>query len=59
MLMDVIPLDAGLVRGSHGVRPVDRADWPILWLPGDGPTPDTVPATGVRDLLLGWWPVTV
>jgi hypothetical protein len=41
------------VRGSHGVRPVDRADWPILWLPGDGPTPDTVPATGVRDLLLG------
>lgn len=58
MLMDVIPLDASLVRGSHGVRPADRADWPILWLPGDGPTPDSVPGTGVRDLLLAWWPGT-
>src|SRR5690606_18765046 len=24
MLMDVIPLDAHLVKGSHGVRPADR-----------------------------------
>lgn len=30
MLMDVIPLDAQLVRGSHGVRPRDRKDWPVL-----------------------------
>lgn len=30
MLMDVIPLDAALVKGSHGRRPADRADWPVL-----------------------------
>ncbi|PCE29546.1 nucleotide pyrophosphatase/phosphodiesterase family protein [Burkholderia ubonensis] len=28
--MDVIPLDASLVRGSHGLRTRDRADAPIL-----------------------------
>ncbi len=30
MLMDVIPLDASLVRGSHGRRPEDPAEWPVL-----------------------------
>ena len=30
MLMDVVPLDASLVKGSHGCRPSDQADWPIL-----------------------------
>ncbi len=30
MLMDVIPLDATLVKGSHGCRPASTADWPIL-----------------------------
>jgi predicted AlkP superfamily pyrophosphatase or phosphodiesterase len=41
MLMDVIPLDASLVKGSHGCRPVSRADWPMAivpeadWLEGD------------------------
>ncbi len=29
-LMDVIPLDAGLVRGSHGRVPEDLLDWPVL-----------------------------
>ncbi|MBM3837066.1 MAG: alkaline phosphatase family protein [Verrucomicrobia bacterium] len=29
MLMDVIPLDASLVKGSHGGRPSDPAHWPI------------------------------
>jgi len=28
--MDLIPLDASLVKGSHGVIPKDQADWPIL-----------------------------
>ncbi len=33
MLMDVIPLDAGLIKGSHG-RPVDdREDGPLVVLP--------------------------
>ena len=30
MLMDVIPLDASLVKGSHGCRPENQADWPVL-----------------------------
>jgi predicted AlkP superfamily pyrophosphatase or phosphodiesterase len=30
MLMDVIPLDATLVKGSHGRRPEDKRDWPVL-----------------------------
>jgi predicted AlkP superfamily pyrophosphatase or phosphodiesterase len=33
MLMDVIPLDAALVKGSHGCRPVSRADWPVAIVP--------------------------
>jgi predicted AlkP superfamily pyrophosphatase or phosphodiesterase len=30
MLMDVIPLDASLVKGSHGVVPGDPKDYPLL-----------------------------
>src|SRR5882724_1526450 len=30
MLMDVIPLDATLVKGSHGRRPADKRDWPVI-----------------------------
>ena len=30
MLMDLIPLDATLVKGSHGIRPADRKHFPIL-----------------------------
>jgi predicted AlkP superfamily pyrophosphatase or phosphodiesterase len=30
MLMDVIPLDASLVKGSHGRRPTDPRDWPVF-----------------------------
>jgi predicted AlkP superfamily pyrophosphatase or phosphodiesterase len=30
MLMDVIPLDASLVKGSHGRRPTDKKDWPVF-----------------------------
>jgi predicted AlkP superfamily pyrophosphatase or phosphodiesterase len=30
MLMDVIPLDASLVRGSHGIRPADSRHYPVL-----------------------------
>ncbi len=29
-LMDLIPLDALLVRGSHGRIPSDKMDWPVL-----------------------------
>lgn len=30
MLMDVIPLNANLVKGSHGRLPENRKDWPVL-----------------------------
>jgi len=30
MLMDVIPLDATLVKGSHGRRPAEKKDWPVF-----------------------------
>ena len=30
MMMDVIPLDATLVKGSHGRVPEDAQDWPVL-----------------------------
>ncbi len=29
-LMDVIPLDANLVKGSHGIIPVEEMDWPVI-----------------------------
>ena len=30
MLMDVVPIDATLVKGSHGARPKSISDWPVL-----------------------------
>ena len=30
MLLDVVPLDATLVKGSHGRRPADKKDWPVF-----------------------------
>ncbi len=51
MTMDVVPLDAAIVRGSHGLAAADPLDRPILI--GHGPNPGaSVPMTCVRDLLL-------
>ena len=53
MRMDVIPLDATLVKGSHGRIPEDREDWPVLIGPPSGPAGDAVMrATEVHDHLL-------
>jgi predicted AlkP superfamily pyrophosphatase or phosphodiesterase len=49
-LMDVIPLDAALVRGSHGVCPAKADEWPVLI--GCGTEPGAIDATQVRDQLL-------
>jgi predicted AlkP superfamily pyrophosphatase or phosphodiesterase len=54
MLMDLIPLDATLVRGSHGARPADRADWPLLIGPHGGTPTRDLKSTEVRDALIGW-----
>ena len=50
MLMDVIPLDASLVKGSHGCRPKSRGDWPILIAPGSLPAGE-LNSTGVYGVL--------
>lgn len=52
-LMDVIPLDAGLVKGSHG-RPTDRPEaGPLLFSSDPDLLPDgPVPVTAVKDILL-------
>ncbi len=52
MLMDVIPLDAALVRGSHGALPARQADWPVLLSDQpDLPLKDPVEATEVAGLI--------
>ncbi|HYE32180.1 MAG TPA: nucleotide pyrophosphatase/phosphodiesterase family protein [Methylomirabilota bacterium] len=51
MLMDVIPLDATLVKGSHGRRPERVEDWPVLIAPGLQAEGGAVAATDVCRLL--------
>lgn len=53
MLMDVIPLDAGLIRGSHGRIPESVSDFPLLLVPGKGSLPvGPIPPTDVQGHLL-------
>lgn len=56
MLMDVVPLDATLVRGSHGRRPEDPADWPLLLTgrPGELPSQpvDSTEVCGILERLI-------
>ncbi|HEY3788192.1 MAG TPA: nucleotide pyrophosphatase/phosphodiesterase family protein, partial [Urbifossiella sp.] len=51
MTMDVVPLDASIVKGSHGLAAADPKDRPILI--GHGPRPGaSVPMTEVKELVL-------
>ncbi|MEV1008663.1 nucleotide pyrophosphatase/phosphodiesterase family protein [Streptomyces sp. NPDC049881] len=51
--MNVVPLDASWVRGSHGRLPDDERNGPVLLCSDpDALTGEPVPATGVKDLLL-------
>jgi len=53
MLMDVIPLDATLINGSHGCRPSNRKDWPILIGPKTiDPPKEIIRSTEVHRLIL-------
>jgi predicted AlkP superfamily pyrophosphatase or phosphodiesterase len=47
MLMDVIPLDPTLVRGSHGARPTDPKDHPVLIAHGPAATTGTIEGTDI------------
>ncbi|MBD5781956.1 alkaline phosphatase family protein [Pelagicoccus sp. NFK12] len=42
-LLDVIPLDATLVKGSHGTCPKNRSDWPVYISPQNLPDQLTSP----------------
>ena len=49
--MDLISLDASLVRGSHGVTPKDKLDWPIIF--GSGiPSSRLLDATEINNTIL-------
>lgn len=50
--LDVIPLDANLVRGSHGLAAADRLDGPLLIGDGTAPAEERLQMTQVRDLVL-------
>jgi hypothetical protein len=49
-ILDVVPLDASIVRGSHGLPAADPQDGALLI--GSGSNPGPVPMTAVRDLVL-------
>jgi hypothetical protein len=51
-LMNVIPLDASLVRGSHGRIPASLAEGPVAISSEAGALATTLEATDVRDLML-------
>jgi predicted AlkP superfamily pyrophosphatase or phosphodiesterase len=51
-LMDVIALDASLVKGSHGRIPDDPRKGPLLMTRHPELLPDELAATDVRDLIL-------
>jgi hypothetical protein len=51
-VMDVIPLNAGLVKGSHGRIPEEEADYPVfITNNGEINLPQELEAVAVCDLL--------
>ncbi|MFT7617756.1 MAG: putative AlkP superfamily pyrophosphatase or phosphodiesterase [Planctomycetota bacterium] len=52
MLMDVIPLDSSLVRGSHGRLADHEKDGPILIMPSDPKKEEDWTMSDVKDLVL-------
>jgi len=51
--MDIIPLDAGLVKGSHGRAAVNSHDGPVFISNEARLVPDgSVAATAVKDMIL-------
>jgi len=51
-LMDVIPLDASLVKGSHGVAPAREEEGAVLLSTSGVGRADRLKATAVKDLIL-------
>ncbi|HEY5791435.1 MAG TPA: alkaline phosphatase family protein [Gammaproteobacteria bacterium] len=55
MLLDVIPLDAGLVRGTHGRLAADPADGALLIGSRAELLPERVAMTDLKALMLAHW----
>jgi len=51
-LMEVIPLDATLVRGSHGRVTKSLEDGPVMITPRPVTAEDSIDSTAVRDVIL-------
>jgi len=51
-VMDIIPLDATLVKGSHGRIPEDKNEWPLLLTRHPQPLPAQLQAVDVFGVLL-------
>ena len=52
-IFDLTPLDAGIVKGSHGLIAGDPQDAAILIGHGSRPSGERVPMTAVKELVLG------
>jgi hypothetical protein len=55
--MDVVPLEAGLVKGTHGRDDVRAERWPLLAMPEGSEVPDEaveagLPQTAVHEAIL-------
>ncbi|TAH27535.1 MAG: alkaline phosphatase family protein [Cytophagales bacterium] len=52
-LMDIIPLDANLIKGSHGRIPENKKDWPILITSKQNfDIQENIKATDVNEIIL-------
>lgn len=51
-MMDVIPLDASLVKGAHGRINESELDWPLLVIPKAALSEQKIEATAVYSLIL-------
>lgn len=52
MVMDIIPLDATLIKGSHGRVQEDKNEWPLLLTKYKTALPEEVQAVDVFDIIL-------
>jgi predicted AlkP superfamily pyrophosphatase or phosphodiesterase len=52
IFMDLIPLDASLVKGTHGAKPADKADWPLFLGSSSASLDEEVTAIDVQEMLL-------
>jgi len=52
MVLDIIPLNAELIKGSHGRLPEDKSEWPVLYTKRPAQLQMEVQATDVFSIIL-------